>query len=115
MNVKSSIFSLIVILLLQQNFPALAMSPGEVDFRAHKYTPTPQSARVREAVSADFNNDGNMDVAATEDGPSIFLGDGKGRYTSITLINRAATTLTLGDFNNDGNIDLATGDNLSKW
>ncbi len=65
---------------------------------------------------ADFNNDGNVDLAFTSytgKGPGqshveIFLGDGTGAFSthSELPINDQAGALGIGDLNNDGKIDL---------
>lgn len=71
-------------------------------------------------VTADFNNDQNLDLAVgtagsdlAGDGPSILLGDGLGNFSDPTKfpsglrpsgINRDAV---LGDFNRDSHLDLA--------
>jgi hypothetical protein len=67
-------------------------------------------------ASADFNNDGNLDIAATVfwdssvDGSDIliFLGDGIGGFTEgITFgTNPQPSALDVADMNKDGNLDL---------
>jgi hypothetical protein len=64
-------------------------------------------------VSADFNNDGRLDIATANDSDqtvSVLFGDGAGGFASARAIHTfyGAFTLTVGDFNNDGNEDLAT-------
>ena len=59
------------------------------------------------AAVADFNQDGNMDIA-TNDG-HILLGDGKGDFTLMAGSQFvAADNLVAADFNRDGKIDIAT-------
>ena len=63
-------------------------------------------------VSADFNNDGRMDLALTNgDGyyPSVLLGNGNGTFQAARFVNTlmSATALGVGDFNRDGKPDLA--------
>jgi Bacterial Ig-like domain (group 3)/FG-GAP-like repeat/Abnormal spindle-like microcephaly-assoc'd, ASPM-SPD-2-Hydin len=64
-------------------------------------------------VTADFNHDGNADVAVANLGSntiSVLLGDGHGGYVVATTItgNMAGPDgLAVGDFNNDGKPDLA--------
>jgi hypothetical protein len=75
-------------------------------------------------VIADFNNDGNLDIAlvnncsdsACSDGGSvsIFLGTGNGSFLlakTISLPFRHPSSIVAGDFNNDGAVDLAVGMN----
>lgn len=63
-------------------------------------------------VTADFNNDGRLDLATANDDNtvSVLLGNGLGDFGAA---NHFATgtnpvSLVVGDFNNDGNLDLAT-------
>ena len=64
-------------------------------------------------VSADFNGDGNLDLAVVntnENTVSILLGNGDGTFTATP--NSSATgaspnSIAVGDFNGDGNLDLA--------
>ncbi|MFH0799934.1 MAG: InlB B-repeat-containing protein [Pseudomonadota bacterium] len=67
-------------------------------------------------VAADFNNDGNIDLAtenAGGDGVSVWLGVGNGTFNAAAgyeaggLGAGAKAWLISGDFNGDGNIDLA--------
>ena len=72
------------------------------------------------AVVADFNGDGNPDIAtAIETAGStiqgflqISLGNGDGTFqsaTSVPNVNAVTTPLLVGDFNGDGFLDLVTG------
>ena len=62
---------------------------------------------------ADFNGDGNPDIAVAVDGAPvqlhIFLGDGSGDFseTATPLALDSAGSMTSGDFNGDGITDLA--------
>ena len=76
-------------------------------------------------VSADFNGDGNMDLALAQDGPPnssaggavlILPGNGDGTFrapvtvpVNVAVHNLAAMSLGVGDFNRDGIPDLAVG------
>ncbi len=64
-------------------------------------------------VSADFNHDGNLDLAVANAGSStvsIFLGNGAGAFGTPTIVPIPGgcldDSLTAGDFNNDGKVDL---------
>jgi hypothetical protein len=72
----------------------------------------------RSIVTADFNKDGNLDLAVLNyvsgsccisTVTTVFLGDGAGNFTSgVTFaVGNDASALTVGDFNKDGNPDLA--------
>src|SRR5207244_724963 len=63
--------------------------------------------------AGDFNGDGRIDLAcANDDEVSVFLGDGRGRFTLAGRVRlpdgSLAAALTVGDFDNDGRPDLAT-------
>jgi hypothetical protein len=74
-------------------------------------------------VTADFNNDGKLDLAtssyddATGDGSvSVLLGNGNGSFQPARTFATGPYTfaLTAGDFNADGKIDLATANNVGS-
>ncbi len=62
-------------------------------------------------VTADFNHDGNLDLAVSDWGAdqiSILLGKGDGSFhPARTFSVPSCTGLAVGDFNNDGKPDLA--------
>jgi hypothetical protein len=67
-----------------------------------------------QAVTADFNKDGNEDIAvvnATMGGVMVFLGDGKGNLTHNQNYRGTTTPLSLAsaDLNGDGAPDLVVG------
>ena len=65
----------------------------------------------REAVMADFNGDGNLDVAASfanVDNVDAFLNNGTGLFNPANVtVNHAASSLRVGDFDGDFIDDLA--------
>jgi len=57
-------------------------------------------------VAADFNRDGKLDFAATDDvNVYVFLNNGDGTFTS-TAVSSVAGPFQVGDFNGDGLLDL---------
>jgi FG-GAP-like repeat len=71
-------------------------------------------------VTGDFNNDGKLDLAASDaNGISVLLGNGDGSFQSgiPTAVNQSSPTFTAGDFNGDGKLDVAaiTGSGLSVF
>jgi hypothetical protein len=61
-------------------------------------------------VTADFNNDGRLDLATAnfdDDTLSVLLGNADGTFQPAQASAVAAYTLAVGDFNNDDNFDLA--------
>lgn len=72
-----------------------------------------------QVTTADFNGDGKLDVAVTNNGSasvSILLGNGRGNLgapASVTVGNRP-TQLCVGDLNNDGAADLVVTNESSN-
>ena len=78
----------------------------------------------QEVVTADFNNDGILDLAAAYAGSNMVipdpgtgavgvrLGNGDGTFGSAinSAVGHSPTSLAVGDFNADGKLDLVTGD-----
>ncbi len=67
-------------------------------------------------ISADFNNDGSLDfavasrvVVSSNDGIEVFLGDGRGSFSSTQQMAVGARGLSAADLNGDGLIDLVAG------
>lgn len=61
-------------------------------------------------VTGDFNNDGKLDLAVSDQGGiSILLGNGNGTFQAgiPTALNAPFPIFTVGDFNHDGNLDIA--------
>jgi hypothetical protein len=67
--------------------------------------------RVRPLVSDDFNGDGRLDLAVTDEGEdriSILLGNGNDTFDDPIYfpVGRHPTALAAGDFNEDRRVDL---------
>ena len=70
-------------------------------------------------VTADFNNDGHLDLATANyyDGDvSVLIGDGRGAFGAANnlVAGTNPVSLAVGDFNNDGHLDLATANKGSN-
>jgi Bacterial Ig-like domain (group 3)/FG-GAP-like repeat/Abnormal spindle-like microcephaly-assoc'd, ASPM-SPD-2-Hydin len=99
---------------------AIAMGNGDGSFQPATSLPT-AGFYAESLVAADFNSDGNQDIAivnncvdvdcSTKGGSlSIFLGNGDGTFSAgstFVLTSGHPLTIVVGDFNNDGVVDLA--------
>lgn len=68
---------------------------------------------------ADFNNDGKLDLATSNDNSnkvSVFLGTGTGSFGAATVfsVGTAPRSIISADFNGDGKADLAVANGLSN-
>ena len=90
--------------------PFLFLGNGDGTFNSPVSLAAPP---VGNLIAADFNGDGNLDLAcATGQGISILLGKGNGTFQPYVSSLPGQYLLTIGDFNSDGKIDLAVS-NLS--
>ncbi len=79
----------------------------EVDYAAGSHPIT--------VVAADFNGDGNPDLAVTDNGSAVVLvflnnGDGTFQAAQSYAVGTGPYSLATGDFNGDGKTDLVVGD-----
>ncbi|HEY1379217.1 MAG TPA: FG-GAP-like repeat-containing protein [Gemmataceae bacterium] len=77
-------------------------------------TSFPVGANPQAVATADFNNDGRLDLATADSGDnavSVLLGNSQGGFGAAShfAAGSAPRSLVVSDFNNDGKIDLATG------
>jgi type II secretory pathway component GspD/PulD (secretin) len=75
-------------------------------------TDTPTGLGPVAVAAADFNGDGNMDIAVANHGDNsatILLGKGDGTFTAATPLTtgNGPVAIVTGDFNGDGHADLA--------
>jgi hypothetical protein len=87
-----------------------ASAPVAAQFK--KPTTYPVGAEPQMVVTADFNNDGNLDLATADyssNDVSILLGNGDGTFQPAVQFSTALgpSSLAVGDFNGDGNLDIA--------
>src|SRR4029077_20234423 len=70
--------------------------------------PTALNVSFPRFVLGDFNNDGNLDIAAiTGSSISVLLGKGNGKFSAPVVTDTVdATQIYAGDLNNDGKLDL---------
>jgi hypothetical protein len=78
----------------------------------------PVGVNPQAMVTADFNNDGHLDLATANGGDgalSILLGNGLGAFGAARqlAVGTYARSLAVADFNNDGNLDLMTNDGFA--
>jgi len=83
----------------------------------------PITDKLRNVATADFNKDGNLDLAFASSGfnsVSIALGDGTGQFGTASYFNTDSPSdletysVAVGDFNKDGNSDLVTANSATN-
>jgi hypothetical protein len=106
-----------MVVSLQSDTIAVFLGKGNGTFRSPIISNANDEGPFTNAVVADFNGDGNLDLAALGTlGTCIFFGNGDGTLQSPVCYTVSVTFpfLAIGDFNGDGKPDLAvsgTGDN----
>lgn len=95
---------------------AAALDPTTLGFTMLPAPDSPATvgARPQITVLGDFNNDGRLDMAATNEVGStisVLLGNGDGSFQPQTTYATGLFPIAIasGDFNRDGNLDLAVG------
>jgi hypothetical protein len=95
------------------NTVTILLGNGDGTFLPATGLPVSVGANPTDLVSADFNGDGNLDLAvtnSTDNTLTILLGNGDGTFSPVTSSPATGTTpfgLAAGDFNGDGKLDLA--------
>jgi hypothetical protein len=90
---------------------------SNVPFEPAFGSPIPVGEEPNSTAVADFNDDGNLDLATVngiDNDVSILLGDGTGAFTAAGDYKVGAVSVAVGDFNGDGNLDLATASFLGQ-
>ncbi len=111
----------IVIFLLALAVPHAALAAA-LSFAAPKYIDMTPDYYANGVASGDFNGDGKLDLAvATNNGVSIFLGNGAGTFQHLVdyATGQNPNSIIVGDFNGDGKLDLVTSNfgfaTVSVW
>jgi len=93
---------------------SVLLGDGRGGFTAAPGSPFPVGADPSGIVTGDFNGDGNLDLAVTNEGSanvSVLLGDGRGGFTpapcSPVSVGPFPFGIVAGDFNGDSRLDLA--------
>lgn len=98
--------------IIQAIFLLLVMNTGlKAQFCLNSFTTSAYSA-YRNVVTADFNSDGNKDIAyCINSTAALILGNGNGTFGSPLFFpisnNIHCSSIATQDFNNDGHMDLA--------
>jgi hypothetical protein len=92
-------------------FPGeIDLYPGNGDGTFGKPIRTKTLVAVQSLLAADFNQDGKLDLAASDGNGTVtvYLGDGKGGFSQQQVFREfVAIALQTADFNGDGKLDLA--------
>jgi RHS repeat-associated protein len=87
------------------------------DGRGNFWTANNPAYSALVVITADFNNDGNLDLAVSDsNGISILLGDALGNFSLYSSYQSDNSwSMVAGDFNRDGNLDLAVANGGNNY
>jgi hypothetical protein len=91
---------------------SVALGNGDGTFRLAGGSPNHLGQSLSAIVAGDFNSDGKLDLAVTDetaDDVLVLLGNGDGTFTqaSSMAVGSEPGAMVVGDFNDDGRLDLA--------
>ena len=98
--------------MLRTRFPLLlftavfATAPGHAQTQPTFFQPYSLGNSGNSLATADFNGDGNLDVAIAGSDLTVALGNGYGSFHSLAPLAYNAAQIVAGDFNGDGRPDL---------
>ena len=117
---RDGILDLLVLVGAQESDVAILLGKGDGSFTMSQWSPIGVAAQTNNLTVADFNRDGNLDVAFTcvlSNQVIVLLGDGTGRLLPDPKGPFPTGFLPLSivhaDFNDDGKIDLAVANETS--
>ena len=87
----------------------ILLGNGQGSFSAPAFFQAP----ANKIIAADFNNDGNLDLAIAGPGIQIRLGSGNGQFGTVSCGGPSGTGMAAGDVNGDGKLDLVVADFLA--
>jgi Calx-beta domain/FG-GAP-like repeat len=92
---------------------SVILGDGLGNFSAPKKFPVSNGAGF--IATADFNNDGNVDLVTAGNGISVLAGDGAGNFGAATIVSLGfpTATVTVADFNGDSKPDVAVSGDQS--
>jgi hypothetical protein len=95
---------------------AVLFSNGNGTFQAPVTYTTSPSGAAQSVVAGDFNRDGTLDLAVSNNDStvSILLGNPDGTFQKAVNQSAGRGPLVMADFNNDGKIDLAVAGTVSN-
>jgi hypothetical protein len=100
------------LVLAQETVITILLGNGDGTFKTPVHYTT-GGAKLRSITLGDFNNDGNLDIAAGDyfyNNVEVLLGDGQGNFSTAATypVDGHSNQVAVGDFNNDGNQDLVS-------